>query len=239
MALLLKLGGNSQLTFRFYNVFMLSLLLFGIKLLIDSNSNNYCASTITLISLTIFYPIIIYTCYLYGTLSAVSFEVFGFWEIIEFIKKKTYRHAVISAFCFTFGAFMHQSALIGLLAGCLLLFININRNDLVKICIAIGIIISTYLLITLLINLSYSSITKCQNGNSLPATATIYMGITSTEGSGALSGPGSSDGSEMVLYQSVLLNRSNSIFESHSIPANRIISCPVAVNTLICNNTVV
>lgn len=201
MALLLKLFGNNQITFRFYNVLMLGLLLLGIKLLLDSFIKDDSAGIITLFLLLFFYPIIIYTCYLYGTLSAVTFEIFGFYGILKLIETRQYKYTLLSAICFALGAFMHQSALIGLIAGCVLLIIKVNKKSIIQYLLSIFIIFAVYIGSNYLISYSFSKFTGCPNGDALPATATIYMGLTATEESGALSGPGSSDAAEMILYQ--------------------------------------
>lgn len=201
MALLLKIFGNSQLSFRLFNILMIVLLFFGIKLLINASLKDNITSSIAIILLVLFYPIIIYTCYLYGTLSAVTFEVYGFYGIIQLLNKGQYRYAILSAISFTLGAFMHQSALIGLVAGCILLIIFISKNNFLKHILSIAIIVSIYLSANALVNYTFSAITGCPNNEALPASATLYMGLTSTEESGALGGPGSSDASEMVLYQ--------------------------------------
>lgn len=223
LALLGKIFGDSQMPFRCFNVVGAVLLILGLSLIIKEGTKDNAAATLMSIVALCFYPITIYTCYLYGTLWAVTSEVWAFYGIIAFINsinisnassKKALKYGALSTVCFSLGIQMHLSALIGMVAGIIYLVLNIDKESIKRVLALIAGIAIFYLVSSTSINYTYDAITGCPKGDAIPISAKIYMGTTSPETQPW--GPGSQDGSYWEIYE--LNDRNASKVNSYLTP---------------------
>ncbi|MCQ2081385.1 MAG: hypothetical protein MJZ11_06980 [Lachnospiraceae bacterium] len=195
MSLGIKLTGNNYLGFKLFNVIGAVGIYFGIHNIIKKREKNF--SFLAMFFTFLFYPIIIYTSFLYGTLLSFAFSIWGFYNAIEWVSKRSVRNALLMSFCFTIAISFHQSAAIAFLAACIYLIVNINKKNVINI---LFIIVISFLLIFAfgkIVDYTYERITNIEKGDSLPPLATIAMGLTSTDEYG---GPGSQDGSFFQIY---------------------------------------
>lgn len=226
MALLLKLFGNSPLGFQLYNTFMSALLIIGASKLLYTivshfkpNMEAFVSQTILInVMLLAFYPITVYTCFLYGTVSAVTCEIWGFYAILCLQKESEHPnprlhiiYTLLTALSFSWGAHMHQSALIGLLAGCVFILLKIlftltdathdksKRTYITELVVTLFCIVFVYACSTMIVDTVFEHTTGSPKYESLPASAGIYMGLTADESNPG--GPGSQDGSQSQIFE--------------------------------------
>lgn len=201
----IKLFGNNFIGFKLLNIMGALGIYLGIHKIVKNEGNDRNFSTLTMGFFLLFYPIVIYTSFLYGTLLSATFTIWAVYNAILWIKLNCIKNAIAIPILFTLALSMHQSSAIALIAVFLYLIININKK---VVCKNIIIIILTLLMIFVfgkVIDLTYEKITNIEKGDSLPPLATIAMGLTSTQDDG---GPGSQDGSFFTIYNE---NNRNSV----------------------------
>ena len=240
MALLLKIFGDSQMVFRWFNIIAILMLVIGMQRLTDYlcagnendseqaklNKNTSFSKLVISIVLMFFYPIIIYTCYVYGTLAAVTFQVWAFnfailflreilaasdeanehtneKSIVHNIKKTHVRHSIGygigSILCIFLGIQMHMSALIGMVAICIFLLLRCKKNGWYKNIVLVIAMVVFYLVGNWGVNESYVKITNSPHQDAIPISAKVYMGLTAPETQPG--GPGSQDGSYWSMFE--------------------------------------
>lgn len=185
MAAALRIFGDTQLSVRYLNVLGVVALFIGIYKTMDNIVKEKSYNLLLAFALTLFYPMVIYTAFLYGTLLSLTFSVWGFYAVVKFCEAGKMRYAVLAAVSFPLGVFMHQSAAVATIAGIIYLLFHINRRNAMDKCMAAAAIILALLLCMRLTNIIYEKLTNAPIGDSVPGTATIYMGLSlETEGGG-------------------------------------------------------
>lgn len=211
LAGLIKIFGDSYYPFRILNLAALVLTYVSIYKATKRLYNNPIVSAFICIMLPVFYPLIEYTSFVYGTMLSIAFTSLGLYATVAFMQTQKVRYGLISAMAFAVGILLHQSAAIGLIAAIICLLINIKDiKGLVRSGIVCVILILTIGFIQEMTNQVYTHVSGAESeDNAMPATCTIYMGITAENGNG---GPGSQDGTHEVLFaenshDKVLANR--------------------------------
>jgi len=197
MSAALRLFGDTQISFRILNVFGAVLLFISVCLTTKRAWDHAGVTLLTALLLSLFYPIVIYTAFLYGTLLSAAFASCGIYGIVRFCECKDWKSVLLSAISFPIAMQMHQSAAIALIAALIYLLIHFSKKDLLKIAVYAA---STFMLIVVLgkvADYGYERITGIQMGDSVPSAAWIYMGLTSENEDG---GPGAQDGSFYQLF---------------------------------------
>lgn len=201
MSVLLRIFGNSQMVFRWYNVIAIIGLVTGMSCTVRRFMKDKTLQAIISIVLMFFYPIIVYTCYVYGTLSAVTFEVWAFYLTMSFVecRGKEILYGIGAVLCFTLGVQMHMSALIGMVAAIIYIVLKINKENLIRNLCFIVAVVGFYFISSIAINRGYEAITGSPRLDAIPISAKIYMGITAPETQP--NGPGSQDGSYWTMFE--------------------------------------
>ncbi|MCM1175272.1 MAG: glycosyltransferase family 39 protein [Blautia sp.] len=155
--------------------------------------HNPVIEMLTSFLLMLFYPLTVYMTFIYGTLLSIAFTSVGLYAAAAWQETGKIRYAVMLVIAFPLGILMHQSAAIGLMAAAVYLLLDGRKGrlsqNIIIIVIAAGMVFGSMKAV----NFIYTEITGVpRDADSIPVTCTIYMGLTSTEGSG---GPGSQDGS--------------------------------------------
>lgn len=197
MAAALRLFGDAQTSVGIINVIGAAALLVGICKTVYNITNDKSYIVLIAATLTLFYPIVIYTTFMYGTLLSLTFSVWGFYSVIKFCKSANRKYAVLAAFGFPMGILMHQSAAVAAIAGIIYLLVHINRKNALKNGLSVAAIILMVILSLRLTNITYEKLTDAPPGDSVPPTATIYMGLNAETPEG---GPGSQDGSFVKIF---------------------------------------
>lgn len=160
---------------------------------------NPLVNAFTAVLLLLFYPIIIYTAYLYGTLLSAAFVSLGLYAALRLHETGRLRYGLLLAAAFSAAMIMHQSAAVGLLAALLYLLIIGGRQRALKNVLAAAIALLTLFLTMKAVDATYEGITGADpNSSSVPLSCTIYMGLTST---GINAGPGSQDGANARIFE--------------------------------------
>ena len=196
---LIKLFGDSYYPFRVLNLAALLLMYISIYKTTKRLYNNSLVSAYICIVIALFYPVIEYTSFLYGTLLSVAFASLGIYATVAFVQAQKIRYGFVAAVAFSTGILMHQSAAIGAVAAILCLLLNIKeRKGLVRGWLVCVVLVLTIIFVQKATDYLYFHVSGIEGeGNAMPATCTIYMGITSEKGN---DGPGSQDGTHAVLF---------------------------------------
>lgn len=198
MAGMIRVFGDHLYSFRFANLAAVVLLYVCICKGTALLYRNPVVNMFTAVLLFVFYPVIIYTAYLYGTLLSAAFVSLGLYAALLLHERGRLRYAVLMAAAFAIAMLAHQSAAVGLLAAILYLFICGRKKDLLKNLLAAGIACLTLFLAMTAVDVTYEKITGADPDTSaMPLSCTIYMGLTATEG---LAGPGSQNGANADLF---------------------------------------
>lgn len=197
-AAMLKLLGNHLYSGRIINLVAAALLYYSVCKATQLLWKNPIVTAFTSFLLMLFYPIVVYTSYLYGTLLSVALCSAGMYAAFLLSEKEELKYGLLLSLAFSIGIAVHQSAAIGLLAAILYLLISggkkkMGRNLFLALVAAAMVFVSGSM-----VDLVYERITGADpNTAGVPASCTIYMGITATEGA---AGPGSQDGSYTEIF---------------------------------------
>ena len=199
MALMLKIFGDSMISFRILNVVGAVILLLSVSLSAKRIWKNESTTIVTVLFLTVYYPIIIYTCYLYGTLLSAAFSALGVYATIRFCEDKKLRYFMVALFSFPMGVQMHQSAAIVMIAAMFYMLIHISKKTICKtiICLIMmtGMVFASNKVGDIIY---YDMLAGIEPRDAVPTLAYIYMGLSAVDGVG---GPGSQDGSNWAIYE--------------------------------------
>lgn len=199
MALMLKIFGDSIISFRILNVVGAVILLLSVSLSVKKIWKDEATTIVTALFLTIYYPIIIYTCYLYGTLLSTAFSALGVCAAIYFCEDKKLKYFIIALLGFTLGVQMHQSAAIVMVAGMFYILIHMSKKTICKTAICLIMMVGMVFVSNKIGDIIYyDRIAKIEPGDAVPTLAYIYMGINAVDGVG---GPGSQDGSNWEIFE--------------------------------------
>ena len=199
MALMFKILGDSMISFRVLNVVGAVILLLSVSLSVKKIWKNEGTTIVTALFMTIYYPIIIYTCYLYGTLLSAAFSALGVYATIRFCEDKKLRYFLVALFSFPMGVQMHQSAAIVMIAAMFYILIHMSKKTIGKTVICLVMMV----LMVFASNkagdiIYYDMIVGVEPKDAVPTLAYIYMGLSAVDGVG---GPGSQDGSNWAIYE--------------------------------------
>lgn len=198
IAVIIRVLGNHLYTARLVNLLAVMLLYYSVCKASGLIWKNPIIASFTSILLMLFCPLVIYTSYLYGTLLSAALCSSGMYAALQFSEKGGRRYGLWIVCAFSVGILAHQSAAVGLVATLLYLMIsggkrNLGKNLLLTVMTAVMVFVSISA-----VDLIYNQITGADpNADAVPASCTIYMGITSTEGG---AGPGSQDGSYTEIF---------------------------------------
>lgn len=197
-ALAFKIFGNHLYSFQIFNLAALLITYCSICKASELIYKNPLITSITAFLLMLFYPLFIYTSYLYGTLLSAGFASLGLYAATALCVKGKMKYGLLMIFAFPFGILMHQSAAISLVASVIYLFIHSKNKTLLRnVIISIATIVMVFLSVKA-VDTAYVHITGADPSfPAVPATCTMYMGLTATEG---YAGPGSHDGSESDIF---------------------------------------
>lgn len=208
IAMGMKIFGNNYLGFRLLNLVGAVLLYIGVCLAVRRIEKDKVVDAFTMIAVAIFYPMVVYISFMYGTLWSATASVWGFYNAILWSQGHKTKNAVAIPIWFAIAAAMHQSALVAVVAVSIFLCLygndtkcnngkNAIWNRLQKYVIVL-ITIITIVFEGKMTDCVYERITGIQKGDSLPPLATVAMGITAETEDG---GPGAQDGTFFTIYQ--------------------------------------
>lgn len=198
MAAAIRIFGDHLYSFRFVNLAAVVLLYVCLCRGTELLYHNPLVNLFMAILLLLFYPVVVYTAYLYGTLLSAAFVSLGLCAALLLHENGRLRYAVLMAAAFAIAMLAHQSAAVGLLAAVLYLFICGKKKDLLRNLLAAAIACLTLFLAMKVVDVTYEKITGADaDSSSVPLSCTIYMGLTATEGH---AGPGSQDGANAEIF---------------------------------------
>ena len=199
MALMLKVFGDSMISFRILNVVGAVILLVSLSFSVKKIWNDEKTTIITALFLTIYYPIIIYTCYLYGTLLSTAFSALGVYATICFCEDEKLKYFILALLSFPLGVQMHQSAAIVMIAAMCYMLIYVSKKTISKTIICLVMMVSMVFISNKAGDIIYYDIiAQIEPRDAVPTLAYVYMGLSAVDGVG---GPGSQDGSNWKIYE--------------------------------------
>ena len=199
VAVAIKIFGDQLYSFRIFNLIGALMAYYSVCKTAKLVYQNPIITVVTAVSLTLFYPLTIYTSFYYGTLLSAAFAALGLYATVALCKTEKLRYGILMIFAFPLGIFMHQSAAIGLVASGIYLFMNVRKRTLLRTVLILGATMIVMLFMTKAADIAYIKITGADpNTSSVPVACTIYMGLTSNAED---AGPGSQDGSFTKIFQ--------------------------------------
>ncbi len=196
VAAAMKLFGNHLYSFRIINLLAALIVYYSVCRTVKLIFKNSVVTSLTSLLMMMFYPLVIYTSYHYGTLLSIAFTSLGLYGTAALCETGKRRYAAVIILAFPMGILMHQSAAIGLIAAIICLLMN-QRPLLRNIAIAVMAVIVIFLSMKIVDGI-YTHITGSDpNADSVPVSCTVYMGLTSDTG---VSGPGSQDGADARIF---------------------------------------
>ncbi len=197
---LFRLFGETQNAFQILNIGGAALLIMSVYLATKRGWNNARITIIAVLIITLYYPIIIYTSYIYGTLLSASLSSCCFAVALRFCDEYEWKSIMMTAILFPLAIQMHQSAAIALIAVIIYILLHITKKVWKKTFLFIAAPLLGVLLLNITVDFAYERITSSEPIDSVPSITWFYMGLTSEN---ELGGPGSQDGS---MYQIFLEN---------------------------------
>lgn len=197
MAFMLLLLGDSMISFRILNVVGAIVLLVSISLTTKKIWRDQRVTIITALFMTIYYPIVIYTCYLYGTLLSAAFGALGVYAVINWCENKRLQYFFVALFSFPFAIQMHQSAAIVMIAAMFYMVMQATKKTFGKTLLCSIMFLAMVFSFNKMADLGYEKITGAELGDGVPTLAYLYMGLSAEDGAG---GPGSQDGSFVEIF---------------------------------------
>ena len=198
VALAIKIFGNHLYSFPLFNLAAVLVIYFSICRTTEFAFQNSIVTVITALFLMMFYPLIVYESFIYGTLLSAAGASFGLYAVTALCETGKLRYGIYMIFAFPFGILMHQSAAIGLIAAILYLLIKSKRETLLRNLLIIALTVSMVFAFTKIVDATFTRITGTDStASAVPAICTIYMGLSSTAEGG---GPGSQDGSYAQIF---------------------------------------
>lgn len=196
VAAAMKIFGNHLYSFRIINLLAVLVVYYSICQTVKLVFKNPMVTSLTSLLLLMFYPLVIYTSYHYGTLLSIAFTSLGMYGTAALCETDKRRYVIAIILAFPMGILMHQSAAVGLLAAIIYLLMN-QKPFLRNIVIVVMTVIVIFLSMKVVDGI-YTHITDSDpNASSVPVSCTVYMGLTSTTGA---SGPGSQDGADAQIF---------------------------------------
>ena len=197
MTLAIKIFGDTQLAFRIFNVIAALALFLFVCLTVEKAWKHAGITILTAILLVVYYPIVVYTAFLYGTLFSAALAAGGIYGTVRFCEDKDIGGILLFAICFPMAILMHQSALIACIASLFYIMIHFSKKYFMKMIIMLGMTLCIYLGSGQIIDYIYEAEAGIVPVDAVPALAWVYMGITSENADG---GPGAQDGSFIQLF---------------------------------------
>lgn len=205
-AFLIRLtGSRSFMSWRILNSVCVGLIVYGLSFLSQMmRRDNHCMIITALLSV-MFVPMIIYSSLVYGTLIALSLTIWSFLFLLLFIRRDRFRYMVISAVLCACANLVYSGTMIATVAIVLILLAYAVQKGLQEKKQCLGIVLAAILVVALCYSSSYAAQkffytkTGIDASQGLPATAYIYMGITSDDES-SVCGPGTYNSSSVNLY---------------------------------------
>lgn len=197
MAFMLRLFGESVISFRILNVIGAVILLVSVSLTTKKVWKEQAVTVVTTLFLAVYYPIIIYTCYLYGTLLSAAFGAMGVCAVVYFCENRKLTYIFLAAVSFPLAIQMHQSAAIVMIAAMFYMLIHVSKKTMIQTVACFLLFLAMVFASNKIGDVIYKDITGAELGEAVPTLADIYMGISAEDGFG---GPGSQNNSNCQLF---------------------------------------
>lgn len=215
MAFMLRLLGDSMISFRILNVLGAVVLLVSVSMTTKKLWRDETVTIMTILLLSVYYPIVVYTCYLYGTLLSAAFGALGVYGVVSFCQNHKIRYFLIALFSFPFAIQMHQSAAIVMIAAMCYMVMHMTKENVGKTLVCFLMLAVMVLASNKMADFGYEKISGAKLGEGIPTLAYVYMGLSAVDGAG---GPGSQDGS----FVQIFYDNNNDVEATNKDAMNRI-----------------
>lgn len=193
VSIAVRIFGDHLYSFQIFNLFAALLIYYSVCRASRLIFRNPVVEMLTSLMMLLCYPVIVYITFIYGTLWSIALTSLGLYGTAAWQETGKRRYAVIMMISFPLGILMHQSEASGFAASALYLVMAGGKKRLAEYLLVIALTAGLVFVSMKTVNMVYTGITGVsREADPIPVTCTIYMGLTSTEGSG---GPGSQDGS--------------------------------------------
>ena len=200
------LGICSVTVFRICNIVAAVLLEAGIATLAYKLFRRNNIMAVTAICGAMFFPMCMYTTFVYGTLMSLSLIAWAYVCLTDYLQQERSWKLLVIAGLMAFANALYSGTIIATIAIGIILAMNvcmhIGKLENVRAFVNIGGIAVMVLMIIALQSGTknfFTAKTGAEHDQASPATAILLMGITS-DGEGSMCGPGSYDASTIALY---------------------------------------
>lgn len=200
------LGICSVTVFRICNIAAAVIWEAGIAALAHKLSGRYHVAAASAIWGALFFPICMYTTFVYGTLMSLSLITWAFVALVSYFQQERIWKLVSLAVLIAFANALYSGTIIATIAIGIMLGVNVwmhaGKRKKVQAFAGMGGIMMMVLLAIVLQSGTksfFTTKTGTEHDQASPATAIILMGITS-DGEKTMCGPGSYDASTVALY---------------------------------------
>ena len=204
-----------MISFRILNVLGAVVLLVSVSMTTKKLWRDETVTIMTILLLSVYYPIVVYTCYLYGTLLSAAFGALGVYGVVSFCQKHKIRYFLIALFSFPFAIQMHQSAAIVMIAAMCYMVMHMTKENVGKTLVCFLMLAVMVLASNKMADFGYEKISGAKLGEGIPTLAYVYMGLSAVDGAG---GPGSQDGS----FVQIFYDNNNDVEATNKDAMNRI-----------------
>lgn len=163
-------------------------------------------TTLTGVMTFCFLPIVIYSCFIYGTLLSLAMIVWAFYLTISYVKCERKYKLAAAAVLMAGAAVCYSGALIAVIAVSVYLihfavkaFINKEKSRGISCFLGVALMCICVVLSQRLLSNCFEKATGIRTDNGVPASAYVLMGITSDGDTSC--GPGSYDATNVYIYE--------------------------------------
>ena len=206
-AILKVLKSQSIMVFRITNILAAGATVAGLEWLSCELFHRNVIVIMTGILSAVFFPICIYTSFIYGTSISLALIVISFAILVRFLRHGGKEKLVLLAALLALAKLVYSGAAIAIVAVFIILgmhAVSAVREHGVKACrieiMGLILLVLIPVLAGTLVNVAFEKQSGISNTGGIPATAYVLMGITS-EGENTACGPGSYDATNVYIYE--------------------------------------
>lgn len=156
-------GEYNYLFFQFLNVVGFMIAAWYIRKLTLIITENERISNLVYIEISLFMPLFMYVCFVYGTIWGLAVMTAGFCHVLSYTRTKKWYHLVFAALLLELAAIIKSNYLIGAISALLILLINAIKERRVRSIAAMAVVV----IVIMAANKTEALLVKCVTGEEM------------------------------------------------------------------------
>ena len=156
-------GEYNYLFFQFLNVVGFMIAAWYIRKLTLIITENERISNLVYIEISLFMPLFMYVCFVYGTIWGLAVMTAGFCHVLSYTRTKKWYHLVFAALLLALAAIIKSNYLIGAISALLILLINAIKERRVRSIAAMAVVV----IVIMAANKTEALLVKCVTGEEM------------------------------------------------------------------------